>query len=129
AKKRGDAAWEDCAAFVFGYCPHHSNRQSRTGSDVVITRFSCPIRHCAIEGPGGKHHSFRLYCSLFRATYCPVWHSVEGIRIPFTCKKYISWKKYLPSMSGCRWMSGGRSGGRANKTSCCNPQKPLRRLF
>ena len=49
-KKRGDAAWEDCVAFVSSYCPHHSNRESRTGSDVVITRISCPTQHWSNQG-------------------------------------------------------------------------------
>ena len=36
---------------VSGCCPHHSNQESRTGSDVVITRISCPTGASATEMP------------------------------------------------------------------------------
>ena len=45
---------------VSGYRPHHDNRESRTGSDVVITRISCPIQAGAIEMPltAGTHSGY-----------------------------------------------------------------------
>jgi len=70
-KKRGDAAWEDCVAFVSSYRPHHGNRESRTGSDVVITRISCPTQDRAIKVPLGTEHSFWLHPSMFQKTYRP----------------------------------------------------------
>ncbi len=68
-EKRGDAAWEDCVAFVSSYCPHHSNRESRTGSDVAITHISCPIHHRAIKVPRVEKCSFRLRRSPFHLIY------------------------------------------------------------
>src|SRR5262249_36049103 len=53
---------------VSGCRPHHGNRQSRTGSDVVITRISCPTQTGAIKMPRTGRHSFRVRGSTFQAT-------------------------------------------------------------
>ena len=49
-----------------GYRPHHSNRESRTGSDVVITRISCPTNPGAIRMPRHPGHSLRLRYAAIR---------------------------------------------------------------
>ncbi len=128
SEKRGDAAWEDCVAFVSSYCPHHSNRESRTGSDVAITRISCPIYHRAIKVPRAKKCSFRLRGSPFHMIYRSNRHPSRAEAACRTCKKYISWKKYLPSL--CPLFSSGRIRSRNLRSdSMYSAKTPLRMVL
>ncbi len=78
-KKIGDAAWEDCVALCPVTVLTPVTEESRTGSDVVITRISCPTHPCAIRMPknritriGYKGPVFRKLSRFFNSLSFPV---------------------------------------------------------